>query len=262
MVEPNGLSKNEYIKKRTLEIYESMPQEKELRKRCFKERDEIIELNYSFFGYVASHTFINNSSISYEDKLQSALLHFCECFWWYKWKGDETHKGYRQDLSFTVFFKPRIGEMIERELNEVKYSIRRSLCMEVGDQLGKHWGQVKYDDLSDPRLKLSAEKMNALKAIFGTLYVADLAEHEVFLEASPILPESDIENLSDEYDSVEELLVHDMILLEAKLTDSELRKMSDMYQIPFHVLKEALPRSEEILYRRIQESIDHNDMFS
>ena len=36
--------------------------------------DEIIELNYTFFGYVATHTYINNSSISYEDKFQSALL--------------------------------------------------------------------------------------------------------------------------------------------------------------------------------------------
>ena len=262
MTEGSGLSKNEYIKKRTLEIYESMPQEKELRKKCFKERDEIIQLNYAFFGYVASHTFINNSSISYEDKLQSALMHFCECFWWYKWKGDETHKGYRQDLSFTVFFKPRIGEMIERELNEVKYSIRRSLCMEVGNQLGKHWGQVKYDDLSDARLKLPAEKMNALKAIFGTLYVADLSEHEVFIESNPILPENEFENPSDEYDSIEELLIHDMIVTESKLTDAELRKMAEMYQLSFYDLKNALPHAEEILYRRLQNSMDNSDIFN
>ena len=78
------ISKNAYIKQRTLEIYDSMPQDKELRKQCLKERDEIIELNYAFFGYVATKTFINSTIATYEDKLQSALMHFCECFWWYK----------------------------------------------------------------------------------------------------------------------------------------------------------------------------------
>jgi len=256
-----GLSKNERIKQRTLEIYDSMPQEKELRKKCFKERDEIISLNYAFFGYIASHTFINNSSISYEDKLQSALMHFCECFWWYKWKGDETHKGYRQDLSFTVFFKPRIGEMIERELNEVKYSVRRSLCMEVGAQIGKHWGQVKYEDLSDPRLKLPADKMNALKAMFGTLYSADLSEHEVFLESDLDLSSNEFENPSDKYNTIEELLIHDMIVTESKLSDSELRHMAEMYQLSYYDLKAALPRAEQVLYKRIKERIDIQDGF-
>lgn len=74
--------------------------------------------------------------------------------------------------------------MIERELNEVKYSIRRSLCMEVGQQLGKHWGQVRYEDLSDPRLHLPVDKMNSLKAMFGSLYIADLDEHEAYIPAA------------------------------------------------------------------------------
>ena len=148
---------NEYIKKRTQEIYDSMPQDKELRKKCFKERDELVELNYSFFGYIAAHKFVNNSYITYEDKLQAALLHFCEIFWWYKWKGDETHKAYRDDLAFTVFFKPRITEMMERDFDEVKYSLRRQLCMEAANQLGIHWAQLKYEDLA--KVKLPEDKM-------------------------------------------------------------------------------------------------------
>lgn len=260
-MDDNKQSKIEYAKKRTLEIYDSMPQEKELRKKCFKERDEIIELNYSFFGYVASRTFINNSSISYEDKFQSALMHFCECFWWYKWKGDETHKGYRQDLSFSVFFLPRIGEMIERELNEVKYSIRRTLCMTVGDQIGKHWGQVKYEDLSNPKVHLSPNDMNSLKAIFGTLYIADLADHEIYISSETFKPDSPFDHIDENYNSIEELLIHDMIILEAKLNDKELRHMSEIYQIPFSQLKEALPRAESILYKRIQQSLEHKEIF-
>jgi len=262
MARSDKSNKNEAIKQRTLEIYESLPQDKETRKKCLKERDEIIDLNYLFFGYVASHTFINNSSVTYEDKLQSAILHFCECWWWYKWKGDDTHKGYRQDLSFAVFFKPRIGEMIERELNEVKYSIRRSLCMEVGEQLGKHWGKVTYDDLSDPRLHLPADKMNSLKAIFGSLYIADLSEHEQYIEAPSSVYDPQFTDPSDEYNSIEELLIHDMIILQAKLTDKELKKMSDMYGIPIEVLRDKLPIAEKILYKRVKESLDLHNIVS
>lgn len=242
----------DYIKRRTLEIYDSMPQDKALRMRCLKERDELIDINYSFFGYIATHTFINNSSVTYEDKLQSALLHFCECFWWYKWdgSGDPNHKGYRSDLAFTVFFKPRIGEMIERELNEVKYSIRRSLCMEAGEQLGKHWGQVKYDDLS--QVTLPADKMNSLKAIFGSMYWADLDTHAMFIAASSKIP-SVLDTLNDKYNSLEDLLIHEMIDVERRLTDADLVQMGDLYCISVEDLRRALPRAEDILYKQLKD---------
>ena len=242
----------DYIKRRTLEIYDSMPQDKALRMRCLKERDELIEINYSFFGYIATHTFINNSSVTYEDKLQSALLHFCECFWWYKWdgSGDPNHKGYRSDLAFTVFFKPRIGEMIERELNEVKYSIRRSLCMEAGEQLGKHWGQVKYDDLA--QVTLPADKMNSLKAIFGSMYWADLDTHAMFIAASSKIP-SVLDTLNDRYDSLEDLLIHEMIDAERRLTDADLVQMGDLYCISVEDLRRALPRAENMLYKQLKD---------
>lgn len=242
----------EYIKERTLQIYDSMPQDKPLRMNCLKERDELIELNYPFFGYIATHTFINNSSITYEDKLQSALLHFCECFWWYKWDGtgDPKHKGYRSDLAFTVFFKPRIGEMIERELNEVKYSIRRSLCMEAGEQLGKHWGQVKYDDLA--KVQLPAEKMNSLKAIFGSMYWADLDTHALFIGSTERLP-SVLDSLSDNYNSIEDLLIHEMVDEERRLTDDDLLRMADLYGLPFSDLLRALPKAENSIHQKLIE---------
>ena len=202
MVE-NKLSKTEQIKLETIRLYDSLPQNKSERIKCIDVRDKIIELNYTFFGYIASHTYIENNSVTYEDKFQSALLHFCECWWWYKWKGDETHKAYRDDLSFAVFFKPRIGEMIRRELNEVKYSTRRTLCMEVGKQVGKHWAKVTYDDLKN--VNLPADKLNALKAIFGVSYIADLEEHETYIVAEPILSNME-NNITDEYNDIEELL--------------------------------------------------------
>lgn len=253
------ISKIEYVKQRTLEIYESMPQEKELRKKCLKERDEIIELNYAFFGYVATKTFTNNNMATYEDKLQSALYHFCECFWWYKWKGDETHKGYRQDLSFTVFFKPRISEMIERELNVIKYSIRRSLCMEVGDMLGKHWARVTYEDLSDPRVNLSADKMASLKAIFGALYTADLEDHMLYIPASDSGAGEEL--VTDMYDTIEELLIQEMISFEEKLTEKHLKSMSEIYDVPIDTLREKLPAAETMLYARLKKQVELRQMF-
>ena len=39
---------------------------------------------------------------------------------------------------------------------------------------------VKYDDLADPRVNLPPDKMSSLKAIFGTLYMADLETVELF----------------------------------------------------------------------------------
>lgn len=251
-------SKKDLIKQRTIELYDSLPQDLEARKAQTAIRDEIIQLNYTFFGYVASHTFINNSSITYEDKLQSALLGFCECWWKYRWDGDAEHRGYRKDLSFAVFFKPRIGEMIERELNEVKYSIRRSLCMEVGKQLGKHWGKVTYEDLSDPRVNLPEEKMSSLKATFGTMYAADLADHELYVSA-PEESTSILDKCTDKYDSIEELLVQEMIRTESRLTEKHLQEMSDIYQININLLRSKLEYAESILYTRLQQEIDFQD---
>ena len=249
------MASSEEIKRKTLELYDKLPQEKEARMACYDIRDEIFMLNESFFGYVAKTTFINNSSVTYEDKFQSACLHFMECWWWYKWKGDEHHKGYRQDIAFSVFFKPRIGEMIERELNEVKYSVRRSLCMKVGDQIGKHWGKVTYDDLSDPRVKLTDDERTALNAIFGSLYAPSLEEYEMFLPAPAYY--NDEYELNEEYDSVEELLIHDMMMYEERITPQKLREMAKIYQIDINILQAALPKAEETLKARLLDAINN-----
>ena len=100
-LDKDKLSKQEWVKLRTLELYDYLPQTTLEERYTYTDiRDEIIELNYTFFGYVATHTYINNSSISYEDKFQSALLHFCTM--WHKFRFAPK---YRTDLSFAVFFK-------------------------------------------------------------------------------------------------------------------------------------------------------------
>jgi len=81
---PSKLNKDEmteaeYRKQRTIELYSYLPQTTLEERATYTDiRDAVVELNYTFFGYIASHKFINNPSVSYEDKFQSALLHFCE----------------------------------------------------------------------------------------------------------------------------------------------------------------------------------------
>lgn len=237
------------IKSETLRIYHLLPPDEEGRKKRTDIRDRVVELNYAFFGYVATHTFINNSAISYEDKFQSAISHFLECWWWYQYAAR-----YRCDLSFSVFYKPRIGEMIERELNEVKYSIRRSLCMEAGAQLGKHWGKVTYEDLS--KVNLPADKMNSLKAIFGTLYWADLETHELFIPSEEKI--SSFEYPTEEYtfDDIESFLIREMCDCESKLTDQMLHQYEREYGLDFNRMKRALPGAEAKLYRKLKTATD------
>ena len=244
----------EYIKQETIRLYRSLPQDEEVRKSKLDIRDRIIELNYTYFGYVASHTAVNNPSVTYEDKFQSALCHFLECWWWYLFE-----ERYRTDLSFAVFFKPRLSEMIRRELNEVKYSVRRTLCMEAGKQVDKHWAQVTYDDLKS--LNLSNEKLSSLKAMFGTVYLEDIPDYEQFISSDISI--SDISDLvSDKYDSILDLLIHEMVEQESKLSPKYLKDMAEMYTIDYDLLLQMLPIAERTLYNDLQDRITIMDMFA
>lgn len=244
-----GESQTDYVKRRTIELYDLLPTDEQERKASKDIRDKIVELNYTFFGYVASHTFINNPSVTYEDKFQSAVCAFLDEWWKFRF----TPK-YRADLSFAVFFKPRIGEKIERELNEVKYSIRRSLCMEAGAQLGKHWGKVRYEDLSE--VNLPADKLNSLKAMFGTLYSADIEDHMMYMEAEPHHISTVDKYESDEYNDIEGLLIREMIDRESALTDKDLYLMSDIYDIPYFELSKRYQTALEILYEELHNATD------
>jgi len=252
----NNLTEAEFRKQRTIELYDYLPLTTLEERNKFKDiRDAVIDLNYTFFGYVASHKFVNNTFISYEDKFQSALLHFCEM--WAKYRF--TPK-YRADLSFSVFFKPRITECMERELDEVKYSLRRTLCIEVGNQLGKKWTEVKYDDLSDPRLDLPIEKITALQAIFGSMYVADLETHALFIAAeTPSVESSQL--YSDNYNSLTDLLIHEMVERESDLDDNALSELSQLLDIPFERLEKLLPIAKEQLYQKLVDKIEFDEVF-
>lgn len=252
------LSEAEFRKQRTIELYDYLPQTTLEDRRTYTDiRDAIIEMNYTFFGYIASHKFVNNSYISYEDKFQSALFHFCEM--WEKYRFITTK--YRTDVAFGVFFKPRITECMERELDEVQYSLRRTLCMEVGDQIGKHWARVTYEDLSDPRVVLTGDKMASLQAIFGSMYVADLETHAMFIESNE--KPDDISGLySENYNSITDMLVHEMVELERDLTDKDLNNLSNLLSIPIEKLQRLLPEAKDRLYEFLTDRIAIHETFN
>lgn len=246
IMEVSGMSNSqhytkEYVKQKTSELYDSLPHDKEARMNSLEIRDQIIELNYSFFGYVASSTYVDNTT--YEDKFQTALCSFLTMWWKYKW----TPK-YRDDLSFAVFFKPRISEEIRRYLSPVSYSVRRTLCMKAASQLNKHWSKVVYEDLE--KIDLPANELNSLKVILGTPYPADLSEYELYLEAPEHV--SSIEDYqTTKYDSIEELLIQEMIETESPINDKKLHEMAELYSIDYDVLKSTLPTAMQQLYKRL-----------
>ena len=181
----------QYIKTRTLELYDSLPQDYDERIKHLEVRDECIELNMPLWKYIAKNKFVNNHYIEMEDKIQSVIMYYCQSWWWFRWEGH-----YRTDLGFATFYIPRISEMIGREFDEVKYSVRRRLCMEVAQQLGIKWSEVKYEDLD--RVNLPSKKEQALRAAFGTLYPCSLDEYAGLYRERP-LSKSDLSRMSELY---------------------------------------------------------------
>ena len=245
-LDESSLSKAEWTKQRTLELYSYLPQTSlEDRFQYTDIRDEVIKLNYSFFGYVAYNTYVANTSVDYEDKFQSALMHFCNIWHKYQFKAK-----YRTDLAFSVFFKPRLSEEIQREFSDVRYATERTLKIKAGDQLGKHWAKVTYEDLSDPNVKLAPDKMASLQAMFGSMYVADLETHAMFIKSNEH-PVDSLELYSDEYDSIVDMIIHEMVELERELTDKDLNKLANLVCIPVEKLEKFVPAAKEKLYKQL-----------
>lgn len=257
--------RNEWIKLRTLELYSYLPQTTlEERDKYHDIRDEVLMLNDSFFWYIARSKIIINQTVTVEDKYQSAVLHFMNNCLWAKFmfspeQTDEKNRGYRTDLAFSSFFKPRITECMERELNNVGWSLRRSLCMKAGEQLGKNGSEVTYDDLAN--VNLPYNEMEALKSIFCTMSNADINDISLYKPASTIVKDSIEELYNDEYDSIEDLLIHEMLEKESLLEDGFLLKMSQMYCIPYDELVKARPGAEAKLRKELEEKISIQEAF-
>ena len=178
--EYENIDKNEFVKNRTIELYDKLPMTSlEDRKACTEIRDEIIELNYPFFVYLAKKLYVDNSSVTFEDKLQTIIYWFC--ILWPEWRFPKINKyGQYKDyknLSFGVFFKPRLFELSRRELNVIKYSLRRSLCSKAATMLHKDkWADVTREDIA--KLDLPQNELDILERIFNSRYTKDIDNPE------------------------------------------------------------------------------------
>lgn len=253
---PSSLPDGEWRKQRTLELYSYLPQTSlEERFKYTDIRDEVMFLNYKFFGYVASHVYIKNVSVTYDDKFQSALLNFCSM--WHKYM---YAKKYRTDLAFSVFFKPRLSECIYREMLTVKHTINRSLKTEAASQLGKHFSDLTYDDLAN--VKMAPDKMAALKAVFHADYEEDMDTASIFIPVSADTSVYEEELYSDNYDDVYHVLMHEMVDREKLLTMDDLIDISDMLGIPVKELEAAQPQAEHMLKTELLNIAAYKKSFS
>ena len=234
-----------------MELYSYLPQTSlEDRLKYTDIRDEVVYLNYKFFGYVASHVYIKSTHVSYEDKFQSALMNFCTM--WHKFKYE---KKYRTDLSFSVFFKPRLSECVYRELVTVKHTVNRGLKMEAASQLGIHYSKLTYDDLS--KVSMRPDRMAALKAVFHADYEEDLDTAAIFVPdtySDVSTYEQDL--YSDKYNDVEHVIMNEMIEKEKMLTLDDLFELSDVTGIDVSDLKQAQPKAEKLLYDELTSIVE------
>lgn len=261
-LDKNQLKPNEWVKLRTIELYGYLPQTTlEERAQYTDIRDEVIALNDNFFWYIAKTKYINNQTVSVEDKYQSAICNFIDHDLWAKYMfTPAVGKQYRTDLAFSSFFQPRITECMIREFENFKSTLRRSLCMKAGEQLGKFWSKVTYEDIAN--VKLPPDQMEALRASFCTTTNADINDISMYKPAATVVEDRIEELYNDEYDSVEDLLVHEMLEREQKLEDSFLLKMSELYSIPFDELVKARPGAEDKLRKQLEEAISIQEAFS
>lgn len=247
-------TKNDYIKRYTNLLYDALPQTSlEDRAKCTDIRDKIIELNKGFFGYVVNTKFLDNNYVSYEDKYQGCIARFCECWMTYKWEGATT---YRTDVSFAVFFRPRLGEMLERDFNEVQYSLRRSTLMKIGKQIDKYWSSVTYEDLKDLRVKLSSKELESALAIFGTLTKTNVDDLYPFLEDSEDIEYCELDYINDEYNDIVNLIIHEMIRNERKLNTKDINKLCEIYDFDPKEIKKKIPLAEMELYSKLTKNVN------
>ena len=62
--------------------------------------------------------------------------------------------------------------------------------------------------------------------------------------------------MNDNYNSLEELLIHEMVSQECRLTDDKLYEMADIYGLDFWELKRLLPGAEKKLRTALQQQVD------
>jgi hypothetical protein len=243
------------IKARTNELYASLPLDEEERKSRLDVREEVIKLNYDFFKFVASRTHPVGNHFDFDDKVNSGILYFFNIWHQYHWEGHT-----RMDLCFSTYFYPRVSKGLYQDLSDIKYTPKRQLTRKIAKQLGKHWAEVRKEDLADPRLVLSPADRKYAETLFEIPNMKSLDDVGMYIphERSDI---SIADQITDEYDSIEDLLIKEMVYNEKKLSDNYLQKLADMLCLDIDDLMRARPLAEEMLLERLRESQFLKDTF-
>ena len=104
------------------------------------------------------------------------------------------------------------------------------------------------------KVTLPEEDLVALKSILGSKHPQDISELEYCIDGHA--PIHDVEKyVTDKFDSIEELLIQEMIRQEAPIDDKQLKYLSDLYGIELSELQDALPRAMRILHNRLTNNL-------
>jgi hypothetical protein len=125
----------------------------------------------------------------------------------------------------------------------------------------KRWADVTKEDIA--KLDLPQNELDILERIFNNRFTKDIDKPETgaILKTPQITIDTMEELYTENYDSVVDLIVHEMIEQESKLSDSHLLKMSNLYTIPYDELLKARPLGEAKLKQRLEDAINIQSVF-
>ena len=147
-----------------------------------------------------------------------------------------------------------------QDLSDIKYTPKRNLTRKIAEQVGKPWTEVRKEDLSNPNLKLSPANRKYAETLFEIPNMKSLEDVSIFI-SNGTNEISIADQISDEYDSIEDLLVKEMVYNEKKLTDGYLKKLSEMLCIDYDQLLMARPIAEEMLLQKLRDNQFLRDTF-
>ena len=133
--------------------------------------------------------------------------------------------------------------------------------MKAAAQVNKPWGKLTKEDLKN--IQLPPNEMKILEAIFNSKYSLDIdsPDNKGATSESGYLVDIVDDIYTEEYDDLEDLIVHEMIEAEMRLDDDYLHQMSELYCIPFEELKAARPLGEAKLQKQLEDALFISDTF-
>lgn len=241
--------KIEYIKSRTLDLYNELPiDDAKARQSRIDIRDELFGMHMNLFRKIAHRTYLDHNRYDYDDKFQEVCLQFAEIWWWYKWP-----PRYKTETSFSSYFFIRLKERAERSLNELSYSVYRSTLIECQELLGlDHWTKVKPDMLS--AIEGNVDTVQLAMRLFNRNFYTPIDSHYDLQASSSSLVGGVLESYCENPSDIRRLLISEFIYRECDLSPKDLQEISDIYSIPLDCLEDNLQEAKKELYYELKQA--------